>query len=1248
MRKAPAGYLTGIQVAAENPEAYLPGDRRHALAAGREMPDRVHGAALFADISGFTPLTEALANELGAQRGAEHITASLNGVFHAVISDLDRYGGEVIYFSGDAITCWIDGDDGSRATACGLAMQETMRGMQEVVTPSGTRVSLAMKIAVAAGNARRFAVGDPDVQRIDVLAGRLIDSLAEAEHHAHKGEVILDKSALDLLAGRVEILEVRIDHTSGITFGVARRMNVDVRPSSKPLGLASLPEEVVRQWLLPVIYERLCARRGEFIAELRPACPVFVRFGGIDYDNDEEAIAKLDTFIRGVQHIVMPFGGNLLHLSLGDKGAYLCVVFGAPVAHEDDAARAAAASLKLRELSATTAVVNIQIGLTYGRLRSGMYGHQMRQAFTCLGDAVNTSARLMSHAPPGEIYVSERARAAAGDAFAWKSLAPIVVKGRADPLPIFALIGAKRSASRSHAVHELPLVGRRDELDSLAARFDDSLKGRGQVVGISAEAGVGKSRLLGEFVHMLEERRTRVVVGECQSYGTNIGYFVWRNVWMTLLDVDVASPAREQIRSLESRLAAIDPALAARSPLLSGLLDLPIPDNELTATFDAKLRKTSLENLLLECLRACSLDAPLAVVLEDCHWIDPLSRDLLGVLALASHDVRVIFVLAYRPTGSVGGGLGIESLPYFSEIALRELDPDQAATFVCSTAFRIFGTDFEPPADLVKLVINRAQGNPLYIEELINFIHGRGIDLRDDAALEQLELPDSLHSLILSRIDTVGEAPRRTLKVASVVGRVFPAAMLPGVYPELGELEDVDRQLASLLEANLLNLDVEPARTYVFKHSMTQEVVYESLPFGFRSILHERAAGYIERTQPEAIDRQLDLLAHHYWHTENVSKKREYLRRAGVAARAAYANSAAIDYFERLVPLLEDNLRVDVLLELGSVLELVGEWHRAEEVDNQALALAGRLGSTVAAAWCETALAEVARKQGRFDETVALLERAAISFNTGKELAGVGRVQHLLGTVAAQRGDYDMAVEKYASSLGIHEQLGDKVSMGALLSNLGIIAEYRGDYEEARAFHERAMELRTAIGDHRAIAVSMNNLGMIAALQKQFEEARGWFERSMSFGREVGDVWMVALCQNNLGNAARGLGDYETARKHYAEALRSYRNYDDRWALAFLLEDIGMLAALTGDATAAFEFIGCADALRETIGSPRAPLLEATIAKELAAVGSTMSQDEQHSLRAKGRSLDIAEATDRALGVCLGGAEGGGPSSFVH
>lgn len=1198
------------------------------------MPDRVRGAALFADISGFTPLTEALANELGPQRGAEELTAHLNRVFHALIAELERSDGHVIYFSGDAITCWIDGDDGARATACALAMQATMGQLGEVVTPAGSRVRLAMKVAVAVGAARRFLVGDPDVQRIDVLAGRLIDELAAAERQAERGQVVLDQSALESLGGRVEIRELRVDKESGRRFGVVGGMTTALDGAPGPGLDAPLPEEVVKEWLLAAVYERLRTGRGEFLAELRPAYPLFLRFAGIDYDYDDDAIGKLDAFIRHAQRILTSYGGNLLHLTLGDKGAYLYAVFGSPLAHEDDAARAAAAALELRELESTTAVTDIQIGITYGRLRSGTYGHKRRQTFTCLGDAVNLSARLMTKAPPRQIYVSEPVRRAAGEVYTWEQFAPMAVKGKAEPVSVFGLTGSKRHASRGRAGHELPLVGRWAELDTFAAKLDEALAGRGQIVGISAEAGMGKSRLVAEFTRTARQRGIVVALGECPSYGTNASYFVWREIWLTLFRLDGSLPENEQVKSLEAELAAIDPALIPRAPLLGGLLDLPIPDTDLTAQFDAKLRKTSLEGLLVECLRARASEGPLVLVLEDCHWLDQLSRDLLEVLARALADLTVLFVLAYRPSTNVGGGLGIDNLPHFDEIVLAELDNEHAAQLIRSKLAQMLGDEAEAPVALVELITARAQGNPFYIEELLNFIRSQGVDPQNESALKRLQLPESLHSLILSRIDTLGESPRRTLKVASVLGRVFRAPMLPGVYPELGGFDQVKEHLRTLGTVDLVNVDQEADQTYLFKHVVTQEVAYESMPFAFRSMLHERVGGYIESAEADAIERNLDLLAHHYWHSENLQKKREYLGRAGTAAQASYANSAAIGYFERLAPLVEQGARVDVLLKLGKVLELVGEWPRAEKVDGEALALAESVGDGLARASCETALAEVARKQGRYDEAFKRLDRAARGFQSLGEESGVGKVLHLVGTVAAQRGDYAKAVENYEASLRIRERIGDKASMGSLLSNLGVIAEYRGDFEAARAFHERALALRTEIGDRWAIGISMNNLGMIAVLQKRYQEAREWFEKSMLLSREVGDAWMVAICHNNLGNATRGLGDYEAARRHYADSLRAYRDYGDRWALAFLLEDIGILAALGGDARSALELIGAADGFREAIGAPRAPSLEQEIGGQLAPAVAALSEQDRLAYRARGRSLDLAAAVDHAVVLC--------------
>ena len=1218
----------------DNPEAYIPGDRRRALASAIEIPDRVQGAALFADISGFTPLTETLAKELGPQRGAEVLTTHLNRVFHALIDELDRYGGHVIYFSGDAITCWIDADDGLRATLCGLAMQETMGRLGEVVTPAGARVRLAMKVAVAVGSARRFVVGDPDIQLIDVLAGRLIDALAVAERQAEKGEVVLARSAIESLGDRVDLREVRTDGETAHACGVVERVTVAVDILPQPRAADPLPPAIVKAWLLPDVHDRLRKGRGEFLAELRPAFPLFIRFGGIDYDLDDDAIAKLDAFVRHVQRIVTSYGGNLLHLTLGDKGAYLYAVFGSPLAHEDDAARAAAAALELRDLASITAVAPIQIGIAYGRLRSGMYGHARRQTFTCLGDAVNLAARLMSAAPPGQIYAAEAVRHAAGDLFAWTALAPITVKGKADALTVFALERSTRRADRRQADYAPGIIGREVELETLRARLDDALAGSGHVIGLSGDAGVGKSRLLAEFVNGVKQRGIAVASGECQSYGKNISYFVWREIWSTLFRLDANAPEDEQVRHLERELAAIDPVLVLRAPLLAVMLDLPLVDNDLTSQFDAKLRKTSLEGLLADSLRARARQEPLVLVLEDCHWLDPLSRDLLEVLARAISELRVLIVVAYRPAGDAAGGLRIEGLAQLEEIAVAELVHDEAIRLIRSRLATMLGSEADPPAALVDLVTARAQGNPFYIEELLNFIASQGVDPQDPRALSKLELPQTLHSLILSRVDKLDEAPRQVMKVASVLGRVFEAPMLPGVYPDLGALDSVVQQLAQLDAMDLVKLDEEAARTYLFKHVVTREVAYESIPFAFRSMLHERAGDYIEETDGDAVDRNLDLLAHHYWHSENRDKKREYLGRAGAAAQASYANAVAIDYFERLAPLLSKGSRLDVLLKLGKVLELVGHWQRAEEVDREALELAENLDDGLRRASCQTALAEVVRKQGRFPEAFELLNRAARGFAAFGDEGGVARVLHLTGTVAAQRGDYDKALASYRKSLQIREKIGDKSSMASLLSNLGVIAEYKGDYDGSGDFHQRALALRESVGDRWAIGVSMTNLGMIAVLQKRHDEAREWFEKAMQINREVGDTWMVAICHNNLGNATRGLGDYAAARTHYAGSLRAYRDYDDRWALAFLLEDIGVLAALTGDATPALELVGATDAIREAIGAPRAPSLEQEMERQLAAAVSALSGEQRDAARARGRSLDLAAAVDRALGVC--------------
>jgi class 3 adenylate cyclase/tetratricopeptide (TPR) repeat protein len=1044
---------------------------------------------------------------------------------------------------------------------------------------------------------------------------------------------VLTRSAREAVGDRVEIAEERLDE-AGDPCAVVARLTIPVDDAPLPLLDEPLDDDVVAEWILPAVYERMRTGRGEMLAELRPAIPVFVRFGGIDYDADDDAPAKLDDFVTRAQQIFDAHGGNLLQLTLGDKGAYLYAVFGSPVAHEDDAIRALSAAIAIRELEAHSAATGIQIGITQGRLRSGTYGHDLRRTFVCLGDAVNLAARLMSAAGPGEVYVGDNVRQAAGDAFTWQELPSFTPKGKTELVTPHALIGATGRALKREIRHRLPMFGRADELAHLMARLDETVHGTGRIVGIAAEAGLGKSRLVAEFVRLARRRGELVVLGECQAYGATTSYFAWREIWQTLFGVSESDPVEMQVSRIEEELRAIDPGVVPRAPLLGPVVGLALPDNELTASLDAKLRKASLEALLVECLRAKAAHRPLVVVLEDCHWLDEVSRDLLVEVCRAIGSERVLVVLAYRPRSETEAGLGVEELPQFDELALTRLGDDELRGLVGAKLDQILGAELTPPEALVSLLGRRAEGNPFYVEELLNYLASRGgVDLEDEAALAAVELPDSLHTLILSRIDTLAERPRSTLKVASVLGRSFRAAPLPLVYPDLGTGGDVAASLDVLRSVDLVTLDVEAEGSYLFRHVVTQEVAYESIPYAIRTTLHESTAQVIERDGPDVVDRQLDLLAHHYWRSENLGKKREYLGRAGDAARHAYANAAAIDYFERLATLEAGADRARVLLQLGEVLELTGAWARAAEVDTDALALAAEAGDAATQARAEMALAEVARKTGEFDEAQERLARAREIVEETNDDGGLGRVLHLTGTIAAQRGDYDAARRSYTESLTVRERLDDRAAMASLLSNLGVVAEYEGDYDAARAHNERALELRSEIGDRWALGVSQTNLGMIASLQGRLEEARDRFEESIRLNREVGDAWMVAIGLNNLGNAERDLGDLAAARTHYDASIRAYEAYDDRWALAHLLEDIGRLAALSGDAVSAVRLDAAALALREEIGAPRPPALEKELAEAYEAARVSLGANAER-VADEARGWTLAEACACALAVC--------------
>lgn len=1215
---------------------YLPMDRRQAIAAGTDLPSKSFGAGLFADISGFTPLTEALAKEYGPLRGAEELTSYLNMVYDGLIGVLHRFGGSVIGFSGDAITCWFEGDNGDRAVACGLEMQREMAKLSTIVINPDTSVSLAIKVAISTGTARRFVVGDPNIRYIDVISGKVLDNLATIEHMAEKGEVLLDEQTALSIRDHLEILEWRTDPVNGQKFGLVDSINIHVPETPwRKIPEGAIPREQLKIWVLNQVYLRLTAGQGDFLAELRPAVALFMRFLGIDFENDDQAEAKLNDFVTNVQRILRQYEGTLIQLTIGDKGSYLYAAFGAPLAHEDDAVRAASVALDLQALSKQLDYIeSIQIGITRGRMRTGAYGGSQRKTYGVLGDAVNLSARLMQAAAAGEILVEQRVQDILASRFNFQSLPDVVVKGKTGSIKVHCLVCKKepRSFQLHEPKHTVPMVGRETELLLASELLEKTRDGIGQILGIVAEAGMGKSRLAAEIIQAADQRNLLVTGGECVSFGTNTSYLVWQTIWRGLFQVPDTLTIEEQISQIATVMERIEPRLLPRLPLLGIVFNIPIPDNELTSSLDAKLRKSSLESLLLACLRAFIKERPTLIVLEDSHWMDPLSRDLLEFLARPSVSMPIMFMVVYRPAELSNLRAGrLRSLANFSEIELSEFSLEHAKELVRNRYYQIYEATSKIPDKLIEIITLRAQGNPFYIEELLNYFRHQAVDLQDPAAIEKTDLPASLHSLILSRIDQLEENRKTTLKIASVIGRTFRQDMLSGVHIKRGSNGHLEKYLHDLCENEFIDLDIEPDKQYIFKHIVTQEVSYNSLPFAQRAVLHERIGDYIEKLSGSNINTFVGLLAYHFGNSSNKAKKRDYLLLAAQAAVKDYANEAAIDYYNRLLPLLEYEEQAEVRMQLGKVYERTGKWEEAKREYNTVLNITEKISDENKIAWCQTAISELHRKRGEYDDAACWLDLAQRSFETQNNQAGLGQILHNGGTLAAQQGEFDRAIELYNKSLVIREGLNDKANIASLLSNLGIIAGYQNELQKSYDLYKESLDIRRQTEDKYAIAISLNNLGNAALKLGDVEEARKRLEEALGYQKQVGDQWGIANALNNLANCARTQEKYSEAIDLYHQSLMIYRDLGDKWALAYLLEDIGVLHSFLGEPLLTIKLIAAAAALRDQIGSPLPPVEQGKLDTLLNNLESLITSSQRKAAWEQGFNMQIEEAIGLAL-----------------
>lgn len=1138
--------------------AFLPLDRRYALATGMALPDRVQGAALFADISGFTPLTNTLARELGPRHGAEEVIHHLNRVYTALIDRVHTFGGDVINFSGDAITCWFDDtglDSVARAVDCGFALQQVMADIPDITTPDGTAIPLAVKVAIAAGPARRFLVGDPDSYVIEVLAGKTLDEMAAAEKHTERGEVVVSAKVLD----RKPDLPIKAWRGTGdLRYGLlAPPVSAMTFNVTAPQPIPSLDITTTRPWLLPPVYDHLCQTADDFLAQLRPAVSLFVRFSGIDYDGDDEAGQKLDIFIRQVQKDLNRYEGYLLQLTMGDKGSYLYASFGAPIAHEDDVSRAASAALSIRELVNDLKFLQLtQIGLSQGQTHSGTYGSPRRRTFGVLGSDVNISARLMAAATPGQILVSTRIAETLDDRFELESLPPLHLKGIDAPFPVWEL------RQRSKAIRpplkkvfspggSFKVVGREQELTVLSQVLADLINRTSRTIIIEGAPGLGKSLLAQELLARAGQSASDALLtvtsaGDAVEQSTP--YYVWRAIFERLFDWD----AEDGSPSLEGVMDQLDPAVRALGPLLNAVLPLNLPENELTEQLRGETRQENTHQLLVQLMRLKVAGRPLLLVIDDAHWVDSVSWTLLRRI---HREVEpLLLVVVTRPMGSEAPEVFGELIrhPATSHLALDTLPPAAIEELVGQR----LGVSRLPP-ELSQFILQKAEGNPFFSEELAFALRDGGYLVIEQnevrlgtgvADITQLDFPNTIQGIITSRIDLLPPQQQLTVKVASVIGRIFAFSVLRDIYPVSIQTEMLRGHLDRFERLDItLQETPEPNLSHIFKHIVTQEVVYSLMTFSQRQQLHRQTALWYEGSETDDHRRRFPLLAYHWHEAGDKEKSIVYYGKAGENAFRDYANQEAIKFLTQALALSGDG---------GSSFERA-RWHRLIGEASYRLTLMQQSREHY-----ETALALLdkpvshsvaGRGVGLAGE---LVRQVWYRWQSGRSTAGqrpdererwleAARGAEGLGEVFYNDGDMVGSFYCVMGALNLAEQAGPSPELLRGYANMCATMGTASFYGMAERYRRRALSMADSIDDLPAKAWIQIPLSTYSLWIGAWDRAEAEINEALDIYARLGEWrgWGVAAWL--WPQVAQSRGDLRRARDLWSELYVVARRHGD-------------------------------------------------------------------------------------------------------
>ena len=915
---------------------------------------------------------------------------------------------------------------------------------------------------------------------------------------------------------------------------------------------------------------------------------------------------------------------------LGDG---VMALFGAPIAHEDHAQRALSAALAIQEgLKPLAAEIKrthgiefrMRMGINTGPVVVGAIGRDLRMDYTAVGDTTNLAARLLGIAMPGQIVVSAATQRLRSRSFTFDDLGEFQVKGKSEPVRAYAVTGEVHGRAAVEAGKErdlTPLIGREGELARLEEAFGRAIAGQGALVLLSGEPGVGKSRLLYEFLSRVAGSGAHQIETTCASYGRAIPYRPVLELVRRLLDLPEATSAADIRTRVAEQLQELDLAGEERTILLAHFVGAAAPPEFVSRLSAGELKERTL-TLLRDLFLRVSRSAPLVPLIENVHWMDASSAEFVRALAGGLPGHRVLVLLSARP----------DSLPWSTVPAMETISIERLGEADVERMARTLLAADRVAAALLELLAEKSEGNPLYVEEILHQLQETGGIVVEDGEARlrsaEVKVPATIHDIIAARVDRLTEPLKLTLRGASVVGRRFGTSLLSRVIEvppvtvggNLKELHAIDFVFPSAYD---------PEPMFSFKHALTQDVVYTGLLERRRRRYHAAAAAGLEELYAGRIDEVVELLAHHYGASAEDEKAVDYALLAAEKAQRRWANVEALAQFEaglaRLasMPDTDQNRlrRIDAVIKQAEVKFALGR--HAEHVEalegikdlvdavadpprratwyywtgflqslvgarpeksiaycREALAIADASGFDGVRPYAECCLAHVLMAAGDLQGAIEVGERALATFEARGNIWWACRTLWALSPVANYLGEWERGLEYCRRALEHGQSVNDLRLKVVGWWRTGSAHIYRGDPERGLRCCEEALALSPIAFDAAMIravrAYGLVKAGHIAAGTTELAEAVAWFARSqLHYTRSLFTLWLAE------GQVA--LGERSQARAALATVLNTTRENGYRHLEGMAERLLG--EALGPDDPTAIEHLDLANRILEEVGA---------------------------------------------------------------